>query len=604
MKGIIIARVSAGPAFGAALLLMMLSPAPSAAQLIEPEVDSILVSGELPLSENKLLEGTGLGVGASLLRLTPVQIRDGLVANLNDLGYLDASVDVRWPLWDDEINIVRISVRPGMRSLLSGLVFEGNTIFTADSLASLYPGEPGEPITPEDTLTFRNSILRLYDRRGYIYSDLDLELMGMSDTSSRSGHQTLKCEIFENVQARLGSVTVSGLSTVRRKVITRELLIQPGDSLDMELLRQSVTNIYGLGLFQDVRFTYIPHEDDSSMVDLDISVSESDYRRVDLGTGYVSPSALFGSVSWLHPNIMGNNQRLSIGVYMMEYIGSREGRQIEPEIIYEEPWLFSSRWQWQLKIGYLYLYTPGIRQRSYSITSTFARDLTSHLKFSAGYSLEYEKYNEWVDGSFTSFDWRTTSSVTSTLIHDTRSPVLDPVRGHWMLGEGKLSGGFLGGNDYYRLRSEARLFVPLSGDFVLAGRLRAGGAFPYGDDETVPPDDRFFLGGGTTVRGYPFNSLGPEDDQGNPIGGRVETLGNFEVRVRVAGNLGIVLFADAGGVWRYIDEVSLDTAGFGTGIGLRYHTVFGPLRLDYGFAPTWRNSLERGRIYIGIGHVF
>jgi len=586
------------------LLLMMLSPAPSAAQLIEPEVDSILVSGELPLSENKLLEGTGLGVGASLLRLTPVQIRDGLVANLNDLGYLDASVDVRWPLWDDEINIVRISVRPGMRSLLSGLVFEGNTIFTADSLASLYPGEPGEPITPEDTLTFRNSILRLYDRRGYIYSDLDLELMGMSDTSSRSGHQTLKCEIFENVQARLGSVTVSGLSTVRRKVITRELLIQPGDSLDMELLRQSVTNIYGLGLFQDVRFTYIPHEDDSSMVDLDISVSESDYRRVDLGTGYVSPSALFGSVSWLHPNIMGNNQRLSIGVYMMEYIGSREGRQIEPEIIYEEPWLFSSRWQWQLKIGYLYLYTPGIRQRSYSITSTFARDLTSHLKFSAGYSLEYEKYNEWVDGSFTSFDWRTTSSVTSTLIHDTRSPVLDPVRGHWMLGEGKLSGGFLGGNDYYRLRSEARLFVPLSGDFVLAGRLRAGGAFPYGDDETVPPDDRFFLGGGTTVRGYPFNSLGPEDDQGNPIGGRVETLGNFEVRVRVAGNLGIVLFADAGGVWRYIDEVSLDTAGFGTGIGLRYHTVFGPLRLDYGFAPTWRNSLERGRIYIGIGHVF
>ena len=586
------------------MLLILLSPAPSVADLIEPKVDSIYFSGELPLSENKLLDGTGLEIGSSLLRLTPVQIRDGLVANLNDLGYLDASVDVQWPLWDDETNIVRISVSPGMRSLLSGLVFEGNTIFTADSLASVYPGEPGDPITPEDTLTFRNSILSLYDHRGYIYSDLDLELMGMSDTSGLSGHQTLKCEIYENGQARLGSVTVSGLSTVRRKVITRELLIQPGDSLDMELLRQSVTNIYGLGLFQDVRFTYIPQEGDSSMVDLDISVSESDYRRVDLGTGYVSPSALFGSVSWLHPNIMGNNQRLTIGVYMLEYIGSREGRQIEPEIVYEEPWLFSSRWQWQLKIGYLYLYTPGVRQRSYSITSTFARDLTSHLKFSAGYSLEYEKYNEWVDGSFTSFDWRTTSSVTSTLIHDTRSPVLDPVRGHWMLGEGKLSGGFLGGNNYYRLRSEARLFVPLSGDFVLAGRLRAGGAFPYGEDETVPPDDRFYLGGGTTVRGYPFNSLGPEDDQGNPIGGRVETLGNFEVRVRVVGNLGIVLFADAGGVWRYIDEVSLDTAGFGTGFGLRYHTVFGPVRLDYGFAPTWRNSLERGRIYIGIGHVF
>jgi outer membrane protein assembly factor BamA len=301
---------------------------------------------------------------------------------------------------------------------------------------------------------------------------------------------------------------------------------------------------------------------------------------------------------------MGNNQRLTIGFYAMEYIGSREGRQLEPQIIYEEPWLFSSRWKWQLKLGYLYLFTPGIRQRSYSLTSTFARDLTEHLQFSTGYSLEYEKYNEWVDSSFTSYDWRTTSSITTTLIHDTRNPVLDPITGHWMMGEAKLSGGFLGGTDYYRLRSDARLFFPLSSDFVLAGRLRVGGAFPYGDDTTVPPDDRFFLGGGTTVRGYPFNSLGPEDDEGNPVGGRIEALTNFEVRVRIAGNLGFVLFTDAGGVWRYIDEIDLDSAGFGTGIGLRYHTVFGPLRLDYGFAPTWRNSLKRGRIYIGIGHVF
>ena len=95
-----------------------------------------------------------------------------------------------------------------------------------------------------------------------------------------------------------------------------------------------------------------------------------------------------------------------------------------------------------------------------------------------------------------------------------------------------------------------------------------------------------------------------EDDEGNPVGGRVEALGNFEIRVRVVGNFGVVLFTDAGGVWRYLDEVSLDTAGFGTGFGLRYHTMFGPVRLDYGFAPTWRNSLKRGRIYLGIGHVF
>ncbi|MBD3277650.1 MAG: BamA/TamA family outer membrane protein [Candidatus Aegiribacteria sp.] len=527
------------------------------------------------------------------------------MANLRSMGFLEPAVKVNWPLWDDEVNIVRIDVQSGRRSMLSGLVFSGNTVFTADSLAQFYPGETGDPITPDDTLSFRNRIASAYNRRGYIYSQIDLRLLDFGSTETEESDRALECNVSEGRQAFLDSVSVNGLETVRRKVVTRELLIHSGDSLNMELLRQSISSIYQLGLFRDVRFSYDPHSEDSSLVDLSITVNETDYRRVDIGTGYVSPSAVFGSVSWLHPNIMGNNQTLKVGIYLLEYIGSREGRRIEPEIIYQEPWFLSSRWQWQLKFGYLYLFTPAIRQRSYSVTSTFVRDLTRHLEFSTAYSLEYEKYNEWEeDNGFTDTDWRTTSSITASLIHDTRNPVLDPVRGHWMMGEGKLSGGVLGGRDFYRVRSEARLFRQLGRSLVLAGRLRLGGAFPYGDDTTIPPDDRFFLGGGTTVRGYPFNSLGPEDDQGNPLGGRIEILSNFEVRVRIFGNLGAVLFTDAGGLWTSLEEVSFETTGFGTGFGLRYHTVFGPIRLDYGFAPTWRNSLKRGKIYLGIGHAF
>ncbi len=585
-------------------LLLLFMPSAVHAAFTEPVVDSIYVSGDFPVSEHKLLNGTGLQAGASLLRITPVQVRDGIIANLNNIGYLDAVVTVQWPLWDDENNIVRISVEAGIRSLLSGLVFNGAMVIPVDSMAVLYPGAPGEPITPSDTLSFRNSVVDLYNERGYIYSSIDIELLSMSEVDRETGYRAVECNIDENEQVFLGSISITGLETIRQTVITREILIQPGDSLNMELLRQSVSNIYGLGLFQDVRFSYHSGENDSSIVNLDIYVSESRYKRIDLGTGYVSPSAVFGSVTWLHPNIMGNNQRLSIGIYMMEYFGSRDGRMIAPEIVYEEPWFLSSRWKWQLKLGYLYFFTPGIRQRSYSITSTFARDITGHLKFTIGYSLEYEKYNEWADTSFTTTDWRTTSSITSTLVHDTRSPLLDPLRGHWMMGSGKLSGGFLGGNDYYRISTEARLYFPLSSDFILAGSLRLGGSFPYGDDTTVPPDDRFYLGGGTTIRGYPFNSLGPKDDDENPIGGRLEVLGNFEIRTRIVGNLGIVLFTDAGGLWNAFNEIDFETAGFGTGFGLRYHTLFGPLRLDYGFAPTWRNSLKRGKIYIGIGHAF
>ncbi|MFO8182989.1 MAG: hypothetical protein R6U39_02320, partial [Candidatus Aegiribacteria sp.] len=124
--------------------MTLLLPAVGGA-VTEPRVDSIHVAGDLPMSTGKLLSGTGLERGASLLRLTPVQLRDGIESNLRGLGYLDAEVTVQWPLWDEEINIVRVMVQPGVRSLLSGLVFSGETVFTADSLASLYPEEPGSP---------------------------------------------------------------------------------------------------------------------------------------------------------------------------------------------------------------------------------------------------------------------------------------------------------------------------------------------------------------------------------------------------------------------------------------------------------------------------
>ncbi len=589
-----------------AVLICLLALSSIAGAYEEPVVDSISVSGDLPVSISHLLDGTGLSTGSSLLRVTPTEAQAGIVYNLKALGYLDPEVTVTWPLWGDSERIVRIDIEPGTRSLLSGLVFEGVSIFAADSLASFYSGGPGLPITPSDTLDLRNSILDTYGERGYIHTSISIQLLAMEEGADQDedGYRAIECILSEGPKSFLGSVSITGLETVRSAVVSRELLISSGDSLNMELLRLSISAIYQLGLFQDVRFTYAPRSNDSTLVDLDVLVSETNYRRIDLGTGYMSPKAIFGSASWLHPNIMGNNQKLSLSMYYMTYIDSDDGEKIEPDITYEEPWFLSTRWSWQLKFGYLYLRLPALYQKSWSVTSSFARDLTSHLRLTSGYSLEYEVYDEGEVGESSGEGWVTTSSIGASLVHDSRSPVLNARRGHWFLGSGKISGGILGGRDYFRLVAEARLYLPVSGSLTLAGRLRSGGAFPYGDGNSVPPDDRFFLGGGTSIRGYSFNSIGPKDDEGNPLGGRIELLGNFEVRADVIGDFGIVLFVDGGGLWNAVEDIVVANSGFGTGIGLRYNTVFGPIRLDYGFAPTWSNSLKRGKLYIGIGQVF
>lgn len=586
------------------VLSLLLALSSVAMAFEEPVVDSIGVTGDLPVSLSHLLDGTGLKTGSSLLRITPTEVRSGIIYNLKDMGYLDPEVTVTWPVWGDLERIVRISVQPGDRSLLSGIVLEGVSIFPADSVASLYGGGPGLPITPSDTMDMHNAILDLYGERGYVGASVSVLLLPAEEIAGEENdvYRALECIVVEGEQSFLGSVTVTGLRTVRSIVVSRELLISSGDSLNMELLRQSISSIYQLGLFQDSRFTYQPLSTDSTIVDLNIQVTESKYRRIDLGTGYMSPDAIFGSARWLHPNIMGNNQKLTIGMYYMTYIGADDGHEIQPEITYEEPWFLSTRWSWQLKLGYLNLRIPGIYQRSWSVTSSFARDLTRRLRLTTGYSLEYEQYTEG-EGEPEN-DWVTTSSITASLVHDTRSPVLNARRGHWLLASGKLSGGLLGGRDFYRLIGEARLYFPVSRKLTLAGRLRSGAALPYGESTGIPPDDRFFLGGGTTVRGYAFNSIGPEDEEGNPIGGRIELLGNFEVRANVFGEFSVVLFVDGGGLWNSVEDIVVANSGFGTGIGLRYNTVFGPIRLDYGFAPTWSNSLKRGKLYIGIGQVF
>ena len=169
---------------------------------------------------------------------------------------------------------------------------------------------------------------------------------------------------------------------------------------------------------------------------------------------------------------------------------------------------------------------------------------------------------------------------------------------------GGLSGGFLGGRSFYRIESEARVFKPVIRAVILAWRIRGGVVRPYGEDEEIAPGERFFLGGGSTIRGYAFNTVGPEDSEGNPTGGRVMLLGNIESRMRVVGGPWMALFLDTGGIWEEVDQISTETAGLGVGMGLRFATPFGPLRLDYGFAPTWTDGLRRGRAYLALGHPF
>jgi translocation and assembly module TamA len=133
----------------------------------------------------------------------------------------------------------------------------------------------------------------------------------------------------------------------------------------------------------------------------------------------------------------------------------------------------------------------------------------------------------------------------------------------------------------------------------------AGGANTF----SLPPDQRFYAGGSGTIRGYRYQSVGPLFPDGNPMGGRAINAGTVEYRQRVATSFGAVAFVDAGSVSTNLSPFN-GKAQEGAGVGVRYYTPIGPLRVDVAvpIKKRPRTATFRGddafEIYIGLGQAF
>jgi outer membrane protein assembly factor BamA len=223
--------------------------------------------------------------------------------------------------------------------------------------------------------------------------------------------------------------------------------------------------------------------------------------------------------------------------------------------------------------------------------------------------------------------------VSGTFSHNTRDFILDPRRGGYRDVRADLAGGFLGGdNDFYALNTTLQKYWPKRRDLVVALRARVGFTDAYGSskDTGVPVENRFFTGGGNSVRGFRDNSLGPtgmvETSEGTleetVIGGRFLLVGNAELRFPVPYfsrfRFSAAVFADAGNVWSSLgsvdakdfrlyaspDEITRDDVRYTLGIGLRYNTPVGPVRLDYGM-PIKKDDTDRfGRFHLSLGQIF
>jgi outer membrane protein assembly factor BamA len=193
--------------------------------------------------------------------------------------------------------------------------------------------------------------------------------------------------------------------------------------------------------------------------------------------------------------------------------------------------------------------------------------------------------------------------LTGTYAWDRRNDPFTP-QGGWFHSSGFETGARSLGSDlrFVKYLAQQYYYKPMRGGIVLASafRLGLGGGF----DQDLLPSEKFFAGGGTTVRGFAEDGIGEVDFFGDPRGGNGMLVLNQEVRFPIFRWVGGVAFVDAGNVFPKAADFSLTSLDAGTGFGLRVYSPFALVRADFGVPLTNRRREPAGRWYLGIGHAF
>jgi translocation and assembly module TamA len=226
-------------------------------------------------------------------------------------------------------------------------------------------------------------------------------------------------------------------------------------------------------------------------------------------------------------------------------------------------------------------------------------ELTKTQTVSAEFALDYSK----IDDSFGHHEYLI-ASVPLQYVFDNRDDKLNPTKGFRFLGYAEPSYDIKNGTVFVKLKGEGSAYQGIddSGRIVLAERLALGSILGASLQE-VPADRRFYAGGGGSVRGYAYQGIGPKDDDGQPIGGLSWLEASAEVRYAVTSSIGIVPFVDIGTVSEK-QFPDFSDVKVGAGIGLRYLTPFGPLRIDAAVPLNPGPGDPSFGIYAGIGQAF
>lgn len=492
---------------------------------------------------------------------------------------------------------VTFTVREGPRTVVRSLSIDGAPAITGGVLREAAGISEGDPYRPAALQTAADRVRGVCARAGYPSCEVTVRPDFSEDRSSAD----LRFKVNEGRLQRLGAVAVVGNGRTKRRVILRELPLKAGEPLDPEALARAKLNLYDLGIFREVRYRLPEPVAPEAPQDLVLEVRERPTGFIGFGLGYASDERFRGFVEAGEQNLFGTGRGLR-WKSKVSTIGYRH------DLFYQEPWLL----EYDLK-GQADLYQERSDGEGYDVFRRGVllgvnRELSPRLLLNLRYRYEFVDYTN-VDPDFEAEEGPLESlniaSLAAVVEYDRRDNPLSPRRGSYHLASVEVARPLFGGDtSFTKYEFETSWYLPLGERSEFALGLRGGFTQLLLTAGDLPLSERFFLGGDRTVRGYGYKDIGPKDDAGNPLGGNAFALANFEARFTLRKKLRGVVFLDAGELWA--DQAGLPPSGIKAsgGAGLRYDTLVGPIRLDWGYKLNPEPGESTSRWHLTIGYPF
>ena len=399
---------------------------------------------------------------------------------------------------------------------------------------------------------------------------------------------------------KFGSINIEGNKDVKTHIIRREVTYKEREIYSTSKLDETQVRIFQLGLFRSV--VVDPRFDENKKIaDTVIKVEEGKFGTVKFGVGYGTEDKLRGQVILTQRNFFGGGRTFQTAAKASFITQDIETSLTQPYILGKGSELIGS-----LRTGQDIL--PSFTSRSIigstELRKEFAKVFNAFGSFNvqastlSSISSELEPFINQEDYFLTFFN--------TGIQRDTTDNKFNPTRGTVATLSLESSFKILGSDVNYLLgTAEHRVYKKLY-KLVFANRLLLGVIEPFGASGTfdVPIFKRFFAGGSTTNRGFPFQKLGPLTPNEDPIGGNSLLLGSFETRFPIYKDFGGVVFFDYGNVYAKEFDFKLDDIKYAVGTGLRYNTLIGPLRVDFGYALNPEPGIGRFQFFLSIGQAF